>query len=436
MRVRGRFVSLIILLALITFATSVSAQEMSSVERGWAKDMLKTVANDIRKNYYDPDLKGVDWDGVVERANKQIDNARSMGMALNYIAGAVEALNDSHTVFYPPGRIYSYDFGWKHQIIGERCYVTHVRRGSDAEAKGLRPGDEILMFNGFIPDRDNLMKLSIAFQALSPRPTIHLVVQAPGDGPRREMDVEQITKRLKRPTDLSWSWFREFDAEMHYIRPRYAELGDELMILKFPQFAFANSEIAGLMGKAKKHRTLILDLRENHGGLEDNLKWFVGGLFERSVKISDRIRRKETKELISKPEHNVFTGKLIVLVDSESASASEILTRVVQLEKRGTVIGDHTAGMVMASRFFLNKIGGNLAHFYGETISISDEVMSDGKSLEHVGVTPDEKMLPTAEDLAAGRDPVLAHAAEVAGVKLSPEQAGKLFPYEWPPDPE
>src|SRR5207245_1280962 len=108
----------------------------------------------------------------------------------------------------------------------------------------------------------------------------------------------------------------------------------------------SNAEVAGMIGRARNHKTLILDLRSDPGGLADTVKYFVGALFDHDIKIADRVMRKETKAWEAKPQHNVFNGKLIVLIDSESASGSEVLARLVQLEKRGTVFGDRSAGSV------------------------------------------------------------------------------------------
>jgi hypothetical protein len=69
--------------------------------------------------------------------------------------------------------------------------------------------------------------------------------------------------------------------------------------------------------------------------------------------------------------------------------------------------------------------------FYGARITDADVIMTDGKSLERVGVTPDELKLPTPAQLAAKQDPVLAYAASLAGVTLTSEKAGELFPVIW-----
>ena len=78
-----------------------------------------------------------------------------------------------------------------------------------------------------------------------------------------------------------------------------------------------------------------------------------------------------------------------------------------------------------------HQIGADTVVFYGVSVTDADLILSDGKSLEHSGVTPDEPMLPTPADLVAKRDPVLAKAAALVGVKIEPEKAGSLFPVEW-----
>ena len=82
----------------------------------------------------------------------------------------------------------------------------------------------------------------------------------------------------------------------------------------------------------------------------------------------------------------------------------------------------------MEARHYSEKLGADTVIFYGVSITDADLIMSDGKSLEHIGIAPDELLLPTPTDLAASLDPVLAHAAELAGVHITSADADKMFP--------
>jgi carboxyl-terminal processing protease len=153
------------------------------------------------------------------------------------------------------------------------------------------------------------------------------------------------------------------------------------------------------------------------------------------VKVADRVGRKDLKAAIAKTVGgHAFAGQVIVLVDSASASAAELFARVIQLEGRGLVLGDRTSGSVMEAEIYPFSQGTEYEQIWYEFfVTEANLIMKDGKSLEGVGVTPDEIVLPTPEDLAAGRDPALARAAALAGVKLDSAAAGKLFPFEWLP---
>lgn len=230
--------------------------------------------------------------------------------------------------------------------------------------------------------------------------------------------------------DDFWQLASEADEEDD--RQRSAEVGD-VLVWKMPSFEVDPKDFSDVISKARKHPALIVDLRGNRGGSEDTLKAMLAQFFDHDIDLATRVARKDKKPLIVKVKgYTPYTGKLIVLIDSQSSSAAELFARVIQLEKRGQVIGDQSSGLVMEARDFGETLGAEFITVYGFSITSANLIMKDGKSLENTGVTPDELMLPTAQELADGKDPVLAHAVQSLGATLDPTAAGKLFPYEWP----
>ncbi|MSO18965.1 MAG: hypothetical protein EXQ56_00635 [Acidobacteria bacterium] len=411
------------------------AQGFANFSKGHGKVVLKVLQGELEKNYYDPSIRGAALDEHFKKAEAKIDAAASTGQVFGIIAQALIEMDDSHTFFVPPERANEIEYGWQMQAIGDQCFIIAVKPGSDAELKGMKVGDQVVTLDGFAPTRELMWQIHYAYYSVRPVPVVHLELQSP-DGQQRELDVAAKTTQGKRVFDLRsddiWKLIRDSESKSRIHRHRFHEVKEELLIWKMPQFDLNAQEVDRYMDRARKFKALIIDMRSNGGGAVSTLERLAGFFVEQDTKIADLKGRKKMDPQETKTRgDDIFKGKLIMLVDSASGSASEVFSRFTQLQNRGTVLGDQSAGAVMQSRYHPFQLGTDTVFFYGASITNADVIMGDGESLEKRGVAPDELLLPGAEDLAKSHDPVLARAASLAGVEMSAEEAGKLFPIEW-----
>ena len=384
--------------------------------------ILRQIEDDVRRYYYDPSFHGVDLKASVRGAELRLKTATGFNDAIATLADLLIQLDDSHTTLLPPNRRVRVDYGWRMAMVGDVPFVVSVDPASDAAAKGLARGDRVLMLNGFEPRRVNLWRLAYFYRFIRPQALQRVAVLKP-DGAAATFDVQSRVER--RPMTEVEDLLGEIEGLLHRMRDVSAAVGTDTLVWRMSVFANPD-RVDEMIKKARGYKTLVLDLRGNGGGAVVALRELVSRCFDRDVLVATVRQRDKSEREVAKAARSGFTGAMIVLVDSQSASAAEMFARVVQLEKRGTVIGDRTAGAVMTSRIIPHKVG-VVGVFYATSITIGDVRMSDGGSLEHVGVEPDETVLPTPADLAAGRDPVLARAVALAGGRITPEEAGRMF---------
>lgn len=426
------FFAYILLLSCSVFSQPASLEEVKSSnsvglirERG--KDMLKEIKEIIRKYYYDKNFKGIDLDERFKIAEQRIKTMNTNSEVFRVIAQVVLEFEDSHTRFIPPGRENQIKYGFSMQMIGNECFIISVDKGSDAEAKGVKVGDIVTKIGNYTPTRDNLWKLKYIIYSLHPQEKIKLQTISPDDKQHDlEINASFITLKDREKKDNKKKDAKE---EESY---KCQKVDSQAIACKLETFSVEKKVIDKMMAEVRPFQKLILDLRGNGGGYVHIEEYLTGHFFDRNIKIADFITRDKVKERIAKPQkEKLFRGDVVVLIDSNSASASEVFARVIQIEKRGKVIGDVSSGAVMTSYFMTmaNSRGTwsmQTLSFYALNITIADLIMSDGQRLENVGVIPDHPVGPTGEALSKKSDPVLAFAAQTLGSKLSSEDAGKF----------
>lgn len=434
---RRLIVSCTVAAALVaTSLTTHPHAQASDDDRARGTRILRDVKRELRTWYYDPTFGGRDLDALFASSEAAIARAGSQAEISALIAQAVMGLGDSHTYFIPSPLAYDIDYGFRLQVIGDRCYVTAVKPGSLAAQDGLAPGMGIAAVEGAAASREELWKIEYALNAARPRREVRLHLQVPGT----PVKVVRATVGPARPFENFEEWAGALGDKLRTSGRsvwRTATIGekDELLIVKLATFMASDRQIDEMMARATGKSGLVLDLRGNGGGAVGALARLAGYVLEGRHQIGILQQRKKSEPLRAEPRkaEQRFTGKLVVLIDSRSGSASEVMARTLQLAGRATVIGDRSAGAVMAALRH-TYMDGHEGRFVAYGLSITDAklLMADGSSLEATGVTPDETVLPTAADLSTGRDPVLARAAGLLRVELSAQEAGRLFPREWP----
>jgi carboxyl-terminal processing protease len=417
-----------------TSAPPPAAAQSLSLDRQRGEMMLQSMRRDLHEHYYDPSFKGIDLDARVEAARQRVKAAASLADVLGIVAQVAADLNDSHTRFLPPMRATDVEYGWTTRFVGDQAYVREVDAGSDAARQGVKAGDKVLQIAQYTPTRDNELSLWYLLQALRPQPSLRVVVQAPREAPRTlTLASKVITHRAqldaRNENDVDAQARRYERWSLKDRKHQHRWLADGVHLWQMPLFDLSSSEVDAHFDRFDRASSLVLDLRGNAGGSEESMLRVIGNLFDRDVTVGQLRSRKEARPLVAKARGpgRTFRGEVVVLVDSDSASASEVVARVLQLEKRGRIAGDRTGGKVTRAITVPHTLGTEVMIYWGMQVTVSDLVHPDGQSLEHRGVTPDTVLLPSQEDLASGADPALVAVARSLGIELTPDQASTLL---------
>ncbi len=286
--------------------------------------------------------------------------------------------------------------------------ITDLWEGAPAARAGLMRGDVVVSLNGkSAAEFADTFQVSIS-KAISTGEVVTLGVSRAGKPLEFKLKGELLTVRL----------------------PFLKVLPNGLGVMRIPNFD-VNGQVASkvheLVGQANKQklRGLILDLRDNPGGLVTELMGVSAAFLPKTsltfaardgsstytsengaVNISQGVLQNITVQTISKP--SLWKGSLEVLVNSRSGSAAEYLPQFLQDAKRATVIGEPTAGVGNTGISAFGLPDGSALY-----ISIIRALRADSSPFPE-RVSPD---VPVTDDLellaASGRDVVLEKALEL-----------------------
>ena len=352
------------------------------------QEILDQVTAILSKNAFVPGVDFSKWPEFVKAEKNLIDSSNNDEDFQKAVNAALKKFGASHTVLNAPktadlrltGEMIGIGIGTR--PVPDGLLITRTVHDAPAERGGIIPGDIITLVDG------KPAKAASAMEG-DEGTDVTLTVR------HADKNIEEyiLTRRkfsALRPEELHW-------------------LTKNTVLLSISTFGFSydRQRISEFMSEAHTAKNLILDLRGNGGGEIGNLKHLLGYLtpFDKPVgtfidrTIADEYTKaihgdikdlatvaKWTKKKlrpIVDPNVPVFTGPIVVLVDGQSGSASEIIAQGLRDVLGSKVIGSKSAGAVLVS-LYVGATNGFMLQF-----PLSDYVTIKGVRLEGLGVTPD-----------------------------------------------
>jgi carboxyl-terminal processing protease len=376
---------------------------------------FELISKTIDESYWDPTFGGVNWAAVKTRYRPRVQAATTSRAFHALLDEMVGELKVSHVHVQPPDRVAGLHtdkrdlkngrLGLGLAWLDAELVVTEVKKDGPAAAAGIRPGYIVRKINGKtsaevyaaykaehrgFPLPEGFGRVRAAQECWAGAPGSKVSLQLADE---RDQSVERELVLKEEPINRTLEFeSKRVDPKIGYIRfrPFFGDLAEK--------FAQALKTMADTDG-------LIVDLRGNPGGAAPLTTTCASLLCAEDGSLGQARFRYETQRYtFTGKGASAYRGRVVLLVDEQSASCSEVLAGGLQAIGRVTIVGSPSAGAVLPSTLIVLPTGGALQYV------LSDFRTPQGTVLEGRGVQPDFTVKQTRRDLLAGRDPALERA--------------------------
>lgn len=273
--------------------------------------------------------------------------------------------------------------------------IARVFDSSPAARAGLKAGELIVAVNGRKLEGLSA-EASIALIKGLPGTDVTLSVQTPSGRHKRTLKITRAT--ISEPVVASQT------KTVHGVR-----LGVVALATFSPG---AHGEVRQAVEEQLKKgaRGLVLDLRANGGGLVEEAQLIASTFIAKGTIVTTRGRSQPTQTLVALGDAISPKIPMVVLVDSNTASAAEIVTAALQDHRRATVVGTHTFGKGVFQEEEPLSNGGALDITVGEYFTPNGRNLGGGGVRQGAGITP-EVPVKSGVDSARGLNAALSTLA-------------------------